>query len=123
MESDLARIKETILEKLSILEEELDKEHRDYEESMGRSYGHTKYVYRENLVVYHQELEAIRKARDFVDSLKAEDFSSFEELCRVVRDHMEDMYRKSACLRAGFRLIMHCIDQIEALKRDTLFSA
>ena len=116
MESDLARLREIILEKFSILEDELDKEHQSYEESMGESYGHTRYVYRENLVVYHQELEAIRDAKGFVSSMKATDFSNSEEFCEVILNHVEGLYNRSICLRAGLRLIMHCINQIKNLE-------
>jgi hypothetical protein len=111
MEQKIRAFRDHIIGALDELERELHRTKADWEEKKG-VFHEEGYVYRENLVVFEEELAGVTRTREM---LLAMDISSFQEItdyhARVVEE-LKKTAASSVLLRSGIAIIIRMVERM-----------
>lgn len=112
MEEKIRVFRDHILEALDELERELHRTKTDWEEKKGVFHDEG-YVYRENLVVFEEELSAVRRTREIFTAMDASRFSEISEFRTEVIATLEKTAKASMLLRSGIAIILQLIKRMD----------
>lgn len=110
MENRIENYRKRLMKKADVLIEEIEKEKKTFEENYKKS--HSKpdgYVLKENLAFYNNEIEAVQNFKEWLQSLRPEDFKSIEEFRSKVLEELEKMYENLTRIRVGIRMVMETV--------------
>jgi len=105
MEEKIRAFRNHILEALDELERELRRTKADWEEKKGVFHDEG-YVYRENLLVFEEELTGVRRTREIITAMDASGFSEISDFRAEVIAVLEKTAKASVLLRSGIAIIV-----------------
>jgi hypothetical protein len=105
MEEKIRAFRNHILEALDELERELHRTKADWEEKKGVFHDEG-YVYRENLLVFEEELTGVRRTREIITAMDASGFSEISDFRAEVIAVLEKTAKASVLLRSGIAIIV-----------------
>jgi hypothetical protein len=108
MEEKIRAFRNHILEALDELERELHRTKADWEEKKGVFHDEG-YVYRENLLVFEEELTGVRRTREIITAMDASGFSEISDFRAEVIAVLEKTAKASVLLRSGIAIIVKLI--------------
>ena len=108
MEEKIRAFRNHILEALDELERELRRTKADWEEKKGVFHDEG-YVYRENLLVFEEELTGVRRTREIITAMDASGFSEISDFRAEVIAVLEKTAKASVLLRSGIAIIVKLI--------------
>jgi len=108
MEEKIRAFRNHILEALDELERELHRTKADWEEKKGVFHDEG-YVYRENLLVFEEELTSVRRTREIITAMDASGFSEISDFRAEVIAVLEKTAKASVLLRSGIAIIVKLI--------------
>jgi len=108
MEEKIRAFRNHILEALDELERELRRTKADWEEKKGVFHDEG-YVYRENLLVFEEELTSVRRTREIITAMDASGFSEISDFRAEVIAVLEKTAKASVLLRSGIAIIVKLI--------------
>jgi hypothetical protein len=108
MQDAIRAFREQILCALDELERDLARTRADWEQKKGVFHDEG-YVYRENLLVFDEELAAVQRTRRFLMGMDAEGFTKISEYHARVIEELEKAASASVLLRSGFAIIVKLV--------------
>lgn len=108
MEEKIRAFRNHILEALDELERELHRTKADWEEKKGVFHDEG-YVYRENLLVFEEELTGVRRTREIITAMDGSGFSEISDFRAEVIAVLEKTAKASVLLRSGIAIIVKLI--------------
>jgi hypothetical protein len=108
MDEKIRTFRNHILEALDELERELHRTKADWEEKKGVFHDEG-YVYRENLLVFEEELTGVRRTREIITAMDASGFSEIADFRAEVIAVLEKTAKASVLLRSGIAIIVKLI--------------
>ena len=110
MREKIERYKKRLIRKAKALIEEIEKDKKEFEKRYKET--HIKpdgYVLKENLIIFDEEIEAVKNFKDWIKNYNPEEAKSVEEFKSSVLDALEKMYQELTRLRAGIRMVMETV--------------
>ena len=120
MEEKIRAFRNHILEALDELERELHRTKADWEEKKGVFHDEG-YVYRENLLVFEEELTGVRRTREIITAMDASGFSEISDFRAEVIAVLEKTAKASVLLRSGIAIIVKLIKGMDNGTAPPLF--
>lgn len=120
MEEKISAFRNHILEALNELEHELQRTKADWEQKKGVFHDEG-YVYRENLMVFEEELTGVRRTREIITTMDASRFSEISEFRAEVIATLEKTAKASVLLRSGIAIIIKIIKGMDDGTAKPLF--
>lgn len=111
MEQRILAFRGHIIGALDELERELHRTKADWEEKKG-PFHEDGYVYRENLVVFEEELAAVVRTRQIILAMDISGYSEIADYRSRVIDELKAAAAASVLLRSGIALIIRLVERM-----------
>jgi hypothetical protein len=111
MEQKIRAFRDHIFGALDELERELHRTKVDWEEKKGVFHDEG-YVYRENLVVFEEELAAVGRTREMLLAMDISEFREITEYRARVIEELKKTGASSVLLRSGIAIIIRLVERM-----------
>jgi hypothetical protein len=111
MEQRILAFRGHIIGALDELERELHRTKADWEEKKG-PFHEDGYVYRENLVVFEEELAAVARTRQIILTMDISGYTEIADYRSRVIDELKAAAAASVLLRSGIALIVRLVERM-----------
>jgi hypothetical protein len=111
MEQRILAFRGHIIGALDELERELHRTKADWEEKKG-PFHEDGYVYRENLVVFEEELAAVARTRQIILAMDISGYTEIADYRSRVIDELKAAAAASVLLRSGIALIVRLVERM-----------
>ena len=112
MEKKLQAFLSHILSSLEKMESDLKRTRNEWIERKG-VFQKEGYVYRENMNVFENELNSIRKTKEIINKIDLKIFDNVKDFKAKMISELEDLYDQSVLMRSGIGLIIKNINSVD----------